>query len=382
MSKVQVIYFDESGFTGNNLLDPAQPVFAYAGVALNPTDALSLQSEMISRFQLRGNELKGKNLVQSKQGREAISWLLSEIKNSALITISNKNFALAGKFYEYVFEPVLRHNNSLFYAVGFHRFIATLLYVLFEAGSEHARQILDDFEALMRTRDMSFLRPLLNPEGLGISFNNPLDQILTFGLCHVDKIKEEIDSLSEIEGVSRWALELTTTSLFWLLSLWSERFDTMEVCCDQSKPLYENQSAFDAMVGRTDRVYMKLGNQPEMALTYNLAGPIVFLDSKESPGIQIADVITSSIAQAYKNPEEDYSKEWLRSAKPMFTPTCIVPDLEDINLKKRDPFINGLILLELVTRSLEGKSLFTDMAEYIATMRRAYMISPPTDMND
>jgi hypothetical protein len=156
----------------------------------------------------------------------------------------------------------------------------------------------------------------------------------------------------------------------------------MEVFCDQSKPLYENQSTFDAMVGRTDRVYMKLGNQPEMALTYNLAGPIVFLNSKESPGIQIADVITSSIAHAYKNPEEDYSKEWLRFAEPMFTTTCMLPDLEYINLKKRDPFINGLILLELVTRSLEGRSLFTDMAEYIATARRVYMISPPTDMDD
>lgn len=382
MTIAQTIYFDESGFTGNNLLDLAQPVFAYAGVALDSADALSLHSEIISRFQLQGNELKGKNLVQSRLGREAISWLLSECKDNAFVTISNKNYALAGKFYEYVFEPVLRHENSLFYAVGFHRFIANLLYVLFEARSEHARQILDEFEALMRTKDLSFLRRLLNPAGMGISFSNPLDQILTFGLCHIDKIREEIDGLSEIDGVSRWALELTTTSLFWLLSQWSERFDTMEVFCDQSKPLYENQSAFDAMVGRTDRVYMKLGNQPEMALTYNLAGPIVFLDSKESPGIQIADVITSSIAHAYKNPEEDYSKEWLRFAEPMFTTTCILPDLEYINLKKRDPFINGLILLELVTRSLEGRSLFTDMAKYIATVRRAYMISPPTDMDD
>ncbi len=382
MTKAQTIYFDESGFTGNNLLDPAQPVFAYAGVAVDPADAFSLHSEMITRFQLQGDELKGKNLVQSNRGRKAISWLLSECKNNTLVTISNKNFALAGKFYEYVFEPVLRYNNALFYAVGFHRFIATLLYVLFEAKGEHARQILDNFEALMRTKDLSFLRQLLNPEGLVISFRNPLDQILTFGLCHIDKIKEEINGLSEIDGVSRWALELTTTSLFWLLSLWSERFDTIEVCCDQSKPLYENQSAFDAMVGRTDRVYMKLGNQPEMALTYNLASPIVFLDSKESAGIQIADVITGSIAHAYKNPEEDYSKEWLGFAESMFTPLCILPNLEDINLKKREPFINGLILHELLTRTLESRSLFTDMEEYIATMRRAYIISPPTDMDE
>lgn len=377
MTSAQTIYFDESGFTGNNLLDPDQPVFVYAGVALDPADAFSLHSEVISRVRLQGEELKGMNLVQSAQGKEAISWLLSACKENALITVSNKNFALAGKFYEYVFEPVLKHNNALFYAVGFHRFIANLLYILFEARREHARQLLDNFETLMRTKDVSSLEKIFDPKGLAVDFNDPLNQILTFALCHIDKIKEEIAGLAEIGGVSRWALELTATSLFWLLSLWSERFDKIEVFCDQSKPLYENQSAFDAMVGRTDRVYMKLGSQPDMALTYNLAGPIVFLDSKESPGIQIADVISSSIAYAYKNREEDCSEEWLSIAEPMFTTICILPDPDEIDLTKRDPCINAAILNELVNRTLEGRSLLIDMPEYIATMRRTYMISPP-----
>ncbi|TET41067.1 MAG: DUF3800 domain-containing protein [Dehalococcoidia bacterium] len=377
MSRVQAIYFDESGFTGNNLLDPTQPVFAYAGVALDPEAAAYLHSELRSRFRLQGEEIKGQNLVQSARGKKAITWLLSECKETALVTVSNKNFGLAGKFFEYVFEPVLKHNNSLFYAVGFHRFVANLLYVLFTARMERAQQLLDDFEMLMRNKDVSSLENVFDPEGLTIDFNDPLDQILTFALCHLDKIREEIGNLSEIEGVSRWALELTATSLFWLLSLWSEHFDRMQVYCDQSKPLYENQSLFEANIGRTDRVYMKLGKQPEMALTYNLTGSIVFLDSKTSPGIQIADIISSSIAYAFKNREEDCSEEWLKIAEPMLTSICIVPDPDEIDLTKRDPLINAAILNELVNRTLEGKSLLIDMEEYIAQMRHAYMISPP-----
>jgi len=377
MSGVQAIYFDESGFTGNNLLDPTQPVFAYAGVALDPEAAAYLHSEVKSRFRLQGEEIKGQNLVQSARGKKAITWLLSECKETALVTVSNKNFALAGKFFEYVFEPVLKHNNSLFYAVGFHRFIANLVYVLFTARTERAQQLLNDFEMLMRDKDVSSLKKIFDPERLAIDFNDPLDQILTFALCHLDKIREEIGELSEIDGVSRWALELTATSLFWLLSLWSEHFNRMQVYCDQSKPLYENQSVFEAMIGRTDRVYMKLGKQPEMALTYNLAGPIVFLDSKTSPGIQIADVISSSIAYAFKNREEDYSEEWLKIAEPMLTSICIIPDPDEIDLTKRDPLINAAILNELVNRTLKNRSLLIDMEEYIAQMRHAYMISPP-----
>jgi len=377
MSKPQAIYFDESGFTGNNLLDPEQPAFVYAGVALDPEDAIGLHSEVISRFGLPGEELKGKNLVQSTRGRRAISWLLSKCEENALITVANKNFALAGKFYEYVFEPILSQNNSLFYAVRFNRFIANLVYILFEARNEPTRQLLYNFEQLMRTKDLSFLEQLLSSDGLGIDLNDPLDQIRTFAICHIEKIKEEINGLSDIDGASRWILELTTTSLFWLLSIWSERFEVIQVFCDQSKPLYENQSAFDAMVGRTERVYMKLGKQPEMALTYNLTSPIVFLDSKESPGIQIADVVSSSIGYALKNREEEFSKEWLDIAEPMSTPICIIPDPEEINLEKRDPFINASILNELVTRTLEGMSLIEGMEGYIASMQYAYRISPP-----
>ena len=377
MSDVQPIYFDESGFTGNNMLDPTQPVFAYTGVALNPEAAAYLHSEVKSRFSLQGEEIKGQNLVRSARGKRAVSWLLSECKETALITVSNKNFSLAGKFYEYVFEPVLKYNNSLFYAVGFHRFISNLVYVLFTARTERAQQLLDDFETLMRDKDVSSLEKIFDPKGLVIDFNNPLDQILTFALCHSDKIRKEISALSEIDGVSRWALELTATSLFWLLSLWSERFDIMEVFCDESKPLYENQSLFEANIGRTDRIYMKLGKQPEMALTYNLKGPIVFLDSKTSPGIQIADVISSSIAYAFKNREEDCSEEWLKLAEPMLTPICIVPDPEEIDLTKRDPLINAAILDELVHRTIEGRSLLIGIEDYIKQMRQAYMISPP-----
>ena len=63
MTEAQTIYFDESGFTGNNLLNLNQPAFVYASVAIDPQNASHLHSELVSRFQLQGKEMKGKNLV-------------------------------------------------------------------------------------------------------------------------------------------------------------------------------------------------------------------------------------------------------------------------------------------------------------------------------
>lgn len=382
MTEAKAIYFDESGYTGNNLLSPDQPAFVYASVAIDPSDAAALHSEMFSRFRIKAKELKGKNLLRYERGREAILWLLNECKDIACIVVANKKFALAGKFFEYIFEPVLRANNSLFYAVGFHRFIANLLYILFESKDGYAEDILGEFETLMRTQDPDVLERLLTPADQAIKFSDPLGQILTFSLCHRGKIKDEIKDLSEVNGVSRWALELTTTSLFWMLSFWSERFDLMEVYCDKSQPLDTNRQLFDTMIGRQDRIYMKLGSQPERALTYNLAGPITLLDSQQSPGIQIADVLSSSIAFALKNPDNELSKKWLELAESMFSPFCILPDIKAVNLRERDPYINALILHELVDRTLKGRSLFVEMAEFIGTARRLYQLSPPTPQED
>jgi hypothetical protein len=56
MKKAQTIYFDESGYSGNNLLSPDQPAFVYASAAIEPSYASSLHSEILSRFHIQGKE--------------------------------------------------------------------------------------------------------------------------------------------------------------------------------------------------------------------------------------------------------------------------------------------------------------------------------------
>jgi len=371
----KTIYFDEAGFTGSNMLSSDQPAFVYASVAIDPPNASHILTEMTTRFHLQGKELKGMNLIGHRRGQQAISWLLNECKGISCIAVSNKKFALAGKFFEHIFEPVLAPINSIFYALEFHLFIANLLYVLFESKDEHAEDIMDEFQALMRTQDPSRLKQLLTPIDRGIKLGDPLGQILTFVVCHKNRIVEEINRLSEVDGLKNWVLELTTTSLFWLLSFWGERFDSIEVCCDKSKPLEINRKLFDALIGRQDRIYMKLGNKPEVLLTYNLAGPVILVDSIQSPGVQIADILASSIAYGFKNPNDSLSKEWLSLADSMFSSTCILPALEALNLHERKPFINALVLRELVERTLKGRSLLVDWDKFLLAAVRTYEYS-------
>lgn len=48
-----ILYFDESGFTGERLLDDGQKTFAYSSVAINPLEAESITSEIIRKYKIQ-----------------------------------------------------------------------------------------------------------------------------------------------------------------------------------------------------------------------------------------------------------------------------------------------------------------------------------------
>ena len=55
----RTLYFDESGFTGDNLLDSTQPIFAIASTDLEPEVAEVILRETFPRY--GGNEFKFSN---------------------------------------------------------------------------------------------------------------------------------------------------------------------------------------------------------------------------------------------------------------------------------------------------------------------------------
>lgn len=105
--ELREIYCDESGFTGQNLLDPDQRFFAYGSVAISPEEATELVARTIRDSRLQGRELKGKNLLKNAPGRRAATSLLRELGNRSQVAVVHKRFALACKLFEYAFESLI-----------------------------------------------------------------------------------------------------------------------------------------------------------------------------------------------------------------------------------------------------------------------------------
>ena len=368
----QQVYFDEAGFTGNNLLDSEQPLFVYAGVAMDASLASKTHATAMAEFAIESEELKGANLVKYDRGRRAISWILTQAAEHTHFMVANKKYALAGKFFEHIFEPVLADHNALFYSVGFHKFIATLLHICSRANDPVAVEILAGFAEMMRSKDSRHLEGILSHmENDDFDADNPLWNILAFATCHRVRIEDDLRMVSNSGTVATWPLELSMTALNWILASWGEKYEVLDVYCDQSKPIEAARQFFQVFIGREDKAYIRLGSQPSPSVIYNLSGPLNMVDSKTSHGVQIADVMSSSLLYALKNPDKEFCQEWLHLLEPAPI-NEIIPDASHADLAKEGAFVNTIILRELVDRSVKGLNLSENMLDIILSSRALY----------
>ena len=61
-----------------------------------------------------GNELKGSQMLSNGPGRRAAEFIFEKVGDRSRVVVADKRFALAGKLYEYIFDPVVAgHSSSL-----------------------------------------------------------------------------------------------------------------------------------------------------------------------------------------------------------------------------------------------------------------------------
>jgi hypothetical protein len=374
MSSPATIYFDESGFTGNNLLHPQQTVFSYGSVRSDEEEAKAVVESLIGRYNVQNKELKGANLIKYNRGRRAISEVLRHFEGRMKVSVSEKKYALAAKFFEYIFEPPLQQNNFLFYRLDFHRFISNILYVEFVARGAGAEEIFEDFERLMRSGSFEGLESLFSASSHP-EISPILAQIKDFAIFNRNAIAQELSGYVGT-GAGKWVLDLTNTALFSLLAQWGKDFGPLTAVCDKSKPLASDQELFNVMIGRTDRKFSLLGGE-ESPITFNLGGPIQLVDSRTTPGVQLADCVAAAFAYACDRRADDhYAMEWRKYFETTLIYGSVFPDLEHVDLKRLEVQRNAVLLVELLERSKRGVDLLDGMPQYVAMITEALRLAP------
>lgn len=357
------VYFDESGFTGNRLLDSKQPIFSYAAVVIQDEEAKALVAHIIKKYQIQNGEIKGGKLVKKIKGRRALDEILNSLHGKMKVSVSNKKYALAGKFFEYIFEPSLARISSIFYGINFHKFVSTMLYIDFLRSGAQAEEIFEAFEALMRTGNFDSSKALSHTSFAGES-SKTLEYILTFSANNQSAVIEELNGYIG-EGSGKWSLDLTNTSLYTLLSDWGQSYKTLTAYCDKSKPLETDQELLNTMIGRTDKVFSSFGDK-ELPITFNLTEPINLVDSKDFAGVQLADAVAAAFSYACNSDNTDeFAVKWRELIEDVVTYGSVFPDFDHVDPSSLEARRNGMILQELVRRSENKEDLLDGITGFI-----------------
>jgi len=341
------IYCDEAGYTGPDLLDDNQPYFVYASLHIAEQEASEFVKHIKKKYHLQG-ELKGKNLVAGTRGRKAIRELYEKYAKEVKIVYHDKKYALACKYYEYVFEPVVAESSSFFYKTKFHQFISHILFAIFRSDDARAETIFQHFQALVRGKNQTALFTP-NPD---ITKNNQLLQlIIEFTLLHKEEIFEEIYTDDELDY---WILDLTHNSLNNLLCLWSEKIGELEVVCDDSKPLAKAiniKPLFSEL--HKEIVYYDGFGTGNIPITFNLSTPIKIESSHGSAGLQLTDLFASSFYYMLNNPEDELSifiRSYYLTVINLSNSFCVVPEPEKFIQPHSREFTSNLFTLSELVR--------------------------------
>lgn len=365
-----LISFDESGFNGPDLLNEGQPYFVYASHDLSAEEAADFLDKLKADFSFQGRELKATRL--KKRGDwEDLSNRICEISDqrSRVVTF-DKRAALAGKFFEYFFEPVLAQNSLAFYRIDFHRYMMnTLTSLMWKSGADYSGLSVQ-MQSFMRSFD-----PGDAPDIFGAGGQHPIEieRILSFCLGYAEKIQAETEHLRpENDETGKWALDLTSSSLFSLLfQWWGHRHPRLRVLCDDSKPLAPMADFFDAWVGKEQSVPVTNGRTTS-PLRGNLVAPIEFGSSEQHPSIQLADLLAGMTADFCIRREEAPTgiEKWVRRNRMWSNSIEFDPEL----VRKGNPTVRvgRELLKELAKRAQKGEDPLADIGSFIEKTQRQF----------
>jgi uncharacterized protein DUF3800 len=149
------IFFDESGNTGQDLLNADQPIFTMASVSLSRQQAIELMS---GSGPYRGKEIRFKRLRTSKAGR---AWVLEVLRShvlsdqTAFISAYHKEYVLTTHVVDLLIEPVAHFRGLNLYERGLNIAIANLYHTVLPSmfGRKAYRGFQMSFMVMLRKRD-------------------------------------------------------------------------------------------------------------------------------------------------------------------------------------------------------------------------------------
>jgi hypothetical protein len=292
------IYCDETGNTGERLLDINQPLFVLASNDYSNEEARDL---LVSLTSQDAPEVKFKVLKRTLAGQERLnSFLFDPRVNPTRIAVSmmNKRFMVFTKLVDIIMETVVHENGGDLYKDGANLATANMMYYCLPAlcGEQLVEAVLESFVNLIRRRDN-------NQVSLYIAAGQNL-----LAVCQHTEMKDFMKGFFDKEIVKIWLPYLTQSemdpavpSLFRLIDTWGRRkAERFAVVHDRSKPVIQSESFFMNAMAALNESSSLVGYDRRKFLFPLRASNLRHENSHETPQLQIADICAGLTAHFVK----------------------------------------------------------------------------------
>lgn len=282
----RIVAFDEAGNTGNDLLNPRQPVFTLASVDLPLGVARALT-------QPGGRELHFKSARKSAPGRQQILRVLSDGSLSSQTVRSvaaHKPFSVVAKMIDVLVEPLAAAHGYDLYADGAHRALSNLLFAVLPpvAGVDATSSLYAAFVQMCRV-------PTAESKSRFVDSVNFAAQSASGELDRELSLLVQGSRLDAFGGGGLPDLDPAPPCLISLAHAWSADRSPFAILHDARPELQRWERAVAPFwQERTNSTTFVLYNGS--SLTYPL--PITSLTavaSHEDPRIQVADVVAGAL---------------------------------------------------------------------------------------
>lgn len=292
-SSMRSVYIDESGYTGADLLSQDQPFQGASAIYISDSEARELIDKHFPN--IKSNELKYRNLARRSNNWERLIGLQKDIlENYVCVSyVCDKKFLLILHFLDYAVEPFYFDKDINFYEDGCNYSLASLLYYTADTflKGDNFREILSLFQYAINSKSQISISALIEkikatpwqelPEAFG-----PL----------------ALETNSCIEAIKNKDVS-TDGAYIVLLSLISRLEVVIDhkyaIIHDKSKNLEQYDVTLNKMINHKSEISFKETELTTINFPLKLSS-VSQIDSKNSPGVQLADVLIGGVMDSSK----------------------------------------------------------------------------------
>lgn len=289
------IFFDEAGYTGEDLLNATQPAFVVASTILKQDICQAIFAECFTGLQAA--ELKHSNLGTRRRAQRRVIHFVRTVKEHAssfAVVAHHKEFVLVTKIIDLWVEDAMRRDGVDLYNQGGNIALSNLSYVTLSSllTSQSFREILVRFQRMMRTRTVEAYRDFWRPvQEIYNQGNDLVNEILGFFLAAKHRL-----GFQHLLAFPDHSLDLAYTSLLTLVGHWRNvHNETSIVIHDRSSALASEKWIWDALVSPQVPAREVGYDRRKIRFPLNVERTL-FKDSKDHLQLQFADVLAGATA--------------------------------------------------------------------------------------